>query len=236
MVRPVTDHAYVVKKRHAPRPEVGQRLVAAMKASADCKTQTALAKKARVSQSTVGRLRNGLVNSQSDTLEQICGALGIAVAELLGQPPAGELETHVDGDSLRSAAKADLVPLISWVQAGSFTEAIDLYQPGYAEHWVKKPPRPCGPRTIALRVEGISMEPDYQEGDVIYVDPGLAATNGKDIVMRLNDRNEATFKRLVIEGRRSFLKPLNRAWPDQIIEVPDGASIVGVVLGAWKDG
>jgi phage repressor protein C with HTH and peptisase S24 domain len=125
-----------------PRPEVGQRLAAAMKASADCQTQTALAKKARVSQSTVGRLLKGLVNSQ---------------------------------------------------------------------------------------------EPDYQEGDIIYVDPGLAATNGKDIVIRLDDRNEVTFKRLVIEGRRSYLKPLNRAWPDQIIGVPDGARIVGVVIGTWTD-
>jgi phage repressor protein C with HTH and peptisase S24 domain len=43
------------------------------------------------------------------------------------------------------------------------------------------------------------MEPNYQEGDIIYVDPELAATNGKDIVIRLDDRNEVTFKRLVIE-------------------------------------
>ena len=62
-----------------------------MKASADCKTQTALAKNARVSQSTVGRLLKGLVNSQSDTLQQICDALGISVAELLHESPASEL-------------------------------------------------------------------------------------------------------------------------------------------------
>jgi SOS-response transcriptional repressor LexA len=80
------------------------------------------------------------------------------------------------------------------------------------------------------------MEPDYQEGDIIYVDPDLAATNGKDIVIRLEERNEVTFKRLVIEGRRSYLKPLNRVWPEQVIEVRDDARIVGVVLGAWMDG
>jgi SOS-response transcriptional repressor LexA len=225
----------VVKKRHIPRPDVGQRLAAFMKASADCKTQTALAKNARVSQSTVGRLLKGLVNSQSDTLQQICDALGISVAELLHESPASELGAHADGDALESPAKAGLVPLISWVQAGSFTEAIDIYQPGFAERWVNKPPKPCGPKTFALRVEGISMEPDYREGDIIYVDPDLAATNGKDIVIRLEERNEVTFKRLVIEGRRSYLKPLNRVWPEQVIEVPDDARIVGVVLGAWMD-
>jgi SOS-response transcriptional repressor LexA len=226
----------MVKKRHIPRPKVGERLAAAMKASADCKTQTALAKKARVSQSTVGRLLMGLVNSQSDTLEQMCDALGISVAELLGESPASELGGRADGDALESAAKTGRVPLISWVEAGSFTKAINIHQPGFAEHWVKKPPKPCGPQTFALRVEGISMEPKYQEGDIIYVDPERTATNGKDIVIRLDDRNEVMFKRLVIEGRRSYLKPLNRLWPEQIIEVPVDARIVGVVLGAWTDG
>jgi SOS-response transcriptional repressor LexA len=216
----------VVKKRHLPRRDVGERLAAAMKASADCKTQTALAKKARVSQSTVGRLLKGLVNSQSDTLEQVCDALGISVAELLGESLASELGARADGDALEPAAKTGLVPLISWVQAGSFAEAIDIHQPGFAEDWVKKPPTPCGPNTFALRVEGISMEPNYQEGDIIYVDPERAATNGKDIVIRLDDRNEATFKRLVIEGRRKCLKPLNRLWPEQIIEVSADARIV----------
>ena len=204
-----------------------------MKASADSKTQTALAKNARVSQSTVGRLLKGLVNSQSDTLQKICDALEISVAELLGESPASELGARADGES---ATKTGLIPLISWVRAGSFAEAIDIHQPGFAEDWVKKPPKPCGPNTFALRVEGISMAPKYQEGDIIYVDPDRAATNGKDIVMRLDDRNEVTFKRLVIEDQRSCLKPLNPHWPEQIIQVPDDARIVGVVLGAWTDG
>jgi SOS-response transcriptional repressor LexA len=219
-----------------PRPEVGERLAAAMKASVDSKTQTALAKKARVSQSTVGRLLQGQVNSQSDTLGKICNALGISVAEFLGESPASKLGARADVDAPESAAETGLLPLISWVQAGSFTETVDIHQPGFAQHWIKMPPKPCGPNTFALRVEGISMEPDYREGDVIYVDPDRAATNGKDIVIRLDERNEVTFKRLVIEGRRSYLKPLNRLWPEQIIEVPDDARIVGVVLGAWRDG
>jgi len=207
-----------------------------MKASADCKTQTALATKAHVSQSTVGRLRHGLVNPQSDTLQKICRALGISIANLLGESPANELGSLPDEPALEPAAKAGLLPLISWVKAGSFSGAIDLYQPGFAEHWVRKPPTPCGPKTFALRVEGMSMEPKYLEGETIYVDPDVAPTNGKDVVIRLDDRNEVTLKRLVIEGRRSYLKPLNRLWPEQIIEVPDNARVVGVVLGAWMDG
>jgi SOS-response transcriptional repressor LexA len=231
VVDSIADYAHVVKKRHEGRPEVGQRLAAAMKASADCRTQTALASTARVSQSTVGRLLKGLVNSQSDTLGRICRALGISVADLLGEMSAGDPGTQ----ALAAAANGGLVPLISWVQAGNFAESIDLHAPGDAEHWVKKPPKLCGPKTFALRVEGISMEPNYHMGAHIYVDPDVPAINGKDVVIRLDDRNEVTFKRLMIEGRRSYLKPLNPAWPEQIIEVPEGARIVGVVIGTWGE-
>ena len=131
MARRIADHSYVVKKRHTPRPDVGKRLEAAMQNCGDCQTQTALANKARVSQSTVGRLLTGLVNSQSDTLQKICKALGISVADLLDGPPAGGLGTDAAADARESAAKADLVPLISWVQAGDFSEFIDIHRPGY---------------------------------------------------------------------------------------------------------
>jgi len=54
-------------------------------------------------------------------------------------------------------------------------------------------------------------------------------------VVRLDDRGEVTFKRLVIEGERRYLKPLNPNWPEKIIEVPDDARIVGVVIGRYTD-
>ena len=79
------------------------------------------------------------------------------------------------------------------------------------------------------------MEPLYQHGDIIYVDPDLAPGHGKDVVVRLEDRNEVTFKRLVVDGERRMLKPLNVSWPDKFIEIPPDARIVGVVIGKWVD-
>ena len=47
-------------------------------------------------------------------------------------------------------------PLISWVQAGSFHDVADPFQPGDADEWL-----PCpvahGPQTYAVRVRGESM-------------------------------------------------------------------------------
>lgn len=226
--------AYVAKQRHAPNPARGRVLAKAMAASRDCRTQSDLAKRAGVAQSTIGRILRGDVNPQTATLERIAKELGIPVAMLLDESLAEEFGNRVDRAAAGRVGELRLVPLISWVRAGAFEESIDNYQPGDAEQWLAAP-KACGPRTIALHVEGESMEPRYQNADIIYVDPDVAPVHGKDVVVRLDDRGEVTFKRLVIEGERRYLKPLNSDWPEKIIEVSDDARIVGVVIGRYTD-
>jgi phage repressor protein C with HTH and peptisase S24 domain len=43
------------------------------------------------------------------------------------------------------------------------------------------------------------MEPGYQHGDIIFVDPDVTPAHGKDVAVRLDACNEVVFKRLVIE-------------------------------------
>jgi SOS-response transcriptional repressor LexA len=38
---------------------------------------------------------------------------------------------------------------------------------------------------------------------------------------------------LIIEGDRKYLKALNPAWPEQIIEINGNATICGVMIGKW---
>lgn len=145
-------------------------------------------------------------------------------AELISLSPDVEPGPEIKGQ----------VPLISWVQAGSWCETIDIFEPGTAEEWM-----PCpvnhGTRTFVLRVRGPSMHnphgrPSFQDGDLIFVDPDREAVNGSPVVVRLDDDNEATFKQLVIEGGKRYLKALNPAWPDQIIQINSNATICGVVI------
>lgn len=126
------------------------------------------------------------------------------------------------------------VPVISWVRAGDWCEAADDVKPEDAEGWLFITGH-SRPRAFALRVRGVSMEPQYHEGDIILVDPDLRAVNGSHVVVRLDNTNEATFKRLVIEGERKFLQPLNPAWPDKMIEVNNNATICGVVFALHRD-
>ena len=51
----INNDAHVAKRRHAPRGTPGRDLARAMELSEDSKTQSALAKKSGVAQSTIGR-------------------------------------------------------------------------------------------------------------------------------------------------------------------------------------
>jgi DNA polymerase V len=59
----------------------------------------------------------------------------------------------------------------------------------------------------ALRVLGDSMAPEFPEGCVIIVDPGHAPKDGSYVIVEY--AGDIYFRRLVIDGERRFLEPLN---------------------------
>ncbi len=119
------------------------------------------------------------------------------------------------------------VPLISWVQAGEFSEAIDLLAPGEGDQ-IKVTITPRA-HTFALRVQGDSMEPDFPAGTVVVVEPEFDALPGDYIIAKFGD--EATFKQLVKDSGDLYLKPLNPRYP---IKPLGSASIIGVVREAIR--
>jgi SOS-response transcriptional repressor LexA len=124
------------------------------------------------------------------------------------------------------------LPLISWVQAGSWCEAIDNFQPGDADTWLECPVR-TGPRAYCLEVVGHSMYvPDgsgYAEGEIIFVDPDLEPTHGSDVIVR-SASGSVTFKRLQSTQDGMYLLALNPAWPERIIHATEDTIFCGVVV------
>lgn len=126
-----------------------------------------------------------------------------------------------------------LVPLISWVQAGSWSEVVDNFQPGDADEYYPCPEK-HSENTFALTVIGESMSPDFIPGEIIYVDPCIEAGSGSCVVVRQNGDTEATFKQLMLDGSKQYLKALNPNWPSPIIEMLPDAVICGVVIGSYR--
>jgi SOS-response transcriptional repressor LexA len=125
------------------------------------------------------------------------------------------------------------LPLISWVQAGAWESVVDNFAPGDAEEWILSPVA-VSESAFYLRVRGQSMyspngEPSFRENDLILVDPQGEADSGSLVIVRMDDSAEATFKQLIIEDGKKYLKALNPSWPNRIVQVNGNATICGVV-------
>jgi SOS-response transcriptional repressor LexA len=125
------------------------------------------------------------------------------------------------------------VPLVSWVQAGEWTSVEGAFEAHNSDEWVLCPV-PHSEKTFVLRVRGASMEPEYRDGDWIFVDPEGRSENGSHVVVMLDSAKEATFKKLVLEGDETFLEALNPDWPDRVLRVNGNATIVGTVIFSGK--
>ena len=122
-----------------------------------------------------------------------------------------------------------LCPLISWAQAGAWSEIANDFDIRQAEDLLPCPVR-CSQRTFILCVKGASMEPRFHNGDLVFVDPDAMADSGNYVIVQLEDSDEAAFRQLIVEGGRTYLKALNPDWPDRIIEIDENARICGVVV------
>lgn len=170
----------------------------------------------------------------TDQYEAAAKAFGRSIDDLIGTASRYAVnESEADYNVSSGPDMRAPLPLISWVQAGDWSEVIDNFAPGQAETWLPCPSN-HGSRAYALRVEGISMEPKFHNGDIIFVDPDLRAEHGNYVVVRLDDDKKATFKQLVIEGDQRFLRPENPAWPQQLIPINGNATICGVVIGRYE--
>lgn len=205
------------------RNQISARLRQAMNAHPRLNKQDPLSKASGVGQTTIGRILRSEVDVRSDTLNRIADALGVDVNYFWGSN-SGNVTEGPDRRSVRQA------PVISWIEAGAWSEAQDLYHPGDGEDWEDVPPGTSS-NAFWLRVVGDSMTAptgtSIPEGSLILVDPGIDPAPGRLVVAKLTETDEVTFKRLVSDGGRYYLKPLNPAYP--VIPIESECAVVGVV-------
>ncbi len=79
---------------------------------------------------------------------------------------------------------------------------------------------------FALRVLGDMMEPEFEHGCIIVVDPEGHVKDGCFVVA--NHNNEFFFRQLIIDGERLLLKCLNHAY-DEVVELAGLSAIHGVI-------
>lgn len=203
-----------------------------MASSSDVATQPKLEERSGVGQTTIGRILRAETQAKIGTVKDLAKVFKLAPGDLLDPSLVSRL-TGSDSNVGAAGGTAGLIPLISWVTAGMLCEAIDTLPAGDAEEWLESP-FPHSTQTFCLKVRGQSMWPDYKDGEIIQIDPEVAAQHNDDVIVRTPD-GKTTFKRLQEGEDGLFLLALNPDFPDRIIRVPEGTLICGVCTGSWMD-
>ena len=208
---------------------IGQRIRALRRSKK--LTQAQLAKIAGVSSPAVTEWEKDSYLPKAASLDAIANKLGVTTEYILtgkGNPEAMQKEqSNVIPLTVRMA------PVLSWVQAGIFTnvQAVDMSQ---VEEWLPLPDD-CDD-CFYLKVQGMSNYPTFHEGDYILVDPTVQYSDmqsGDMIVVRKHD--DATFKRLVIEtDGAKYLQALNPEFKPNIIPLDEDCVFVGEVVDSVR--
>ncbi|MDH0562177.1 MULTISPECIES: LexA family protein [Acinetobacter] len=171
---------------------------------------------------------DGVSVPTAENLKTIAKFLGVTDDWLLF---GGKEQQTVDNNVSNKPAR--LAPVLSWVQAGTFTnvQAVDMSQ---VEEWLPLPEE-CT-NCFYLKVQGISNQPDFLEGDYILVDPDVYYSDmqsGDMVVVRKFE--DATFKKLVIETDGSrYMQALNPNFQPNIIPLDEHCHFVGQVVDCMR--
>lgn len=205
-------------------------------------TQKELADRVGISQTAIHKLECGRSRSSRRTvpialacnvdpiwLETGKGEMGLSAAGV--RLAVETMESIAEGDEQYYSGRNARAPLISWLDAGLPPDASHFKGP-QVEQYVPVTRR-VSRQVFALRVTGDSMDTEFSEGDVIIVDPAVPPEHKRFVVARLPGVAEATFKQLITDGGRKYLKPLNPRYP--IVELESAAQICGVVVSKYKE-
>jgi phage repressor protein C with HTH and peptisase S24 domain len=145
---------------------------------------------------------------------------------------ATQVDTLLAESEKASVSAGRLVPVINKVAAGYPADFNDLdYPAGVADDYVRCPDL-HDTNAFAVRVVGDSMEPKFNEGDIVVFSPAAEVHSGDDCFIRFAMPHETTFKRVFFEpDDKVRLQPRNDKYPPMII---DGKRIDGLYRAIIK--
>lgn len=115
------------------------------------------------------------------------------------------------------------LPVLGLASAGKLME--NIQEANVREYVIA--PGPTGPKAFALRIEGISMEPRFQEGDKIVIDPDLEWKNGDYVFAIRTSDNHGTFKQLRCDEGEMYLCATNPSFEPRYTRMDGEWSILG---------
>ena len=86
---------------------------------------------------------------------------------------------------------------------------------------------------FVIPIKGDSMEPDYHDGDLVFIQTSVDLNNG--VIGVFNYDGDAYIKQLVIDKEQAYLHSLNPAYKDMPITPDTNFRIIGEVVDLYRE-
>ena len=86
---------------------------------------------------------------------------------------------------------------------------------------------------FVIPIKGDSMEPDYHDGDLVFIQTSVDLNNG--VIGVFNYNGDAYIKQLIIDKEQAYLHSLNPAYKDMPITPDTDFRIIGEVVDLYRE-
>ena len=190
-----------------------------------------LARKLGIPQPTMHRIVTGKSpNPHKSNLEPLAEYFDVTVEQLKGEEPLPE---NLWTDSLLPTKKVETlqIPILAWEQIPELE--FPLSQP--ADDFLIIAPH-LSPNCFATYMDDSSMEPQFEKGTTLIIDPGKPFKDRGFILVLLSETSTLVFRQVLIDADYKYLKALHpdlSAFPMRVVEEDD--KIFGTLVEARRN-
>lgn len=224
-------------------------------------TQDELAKRLNTTKQTISRYEKGDRKANQDMLFELCDIFGVSIDdffpsqnEALQSPTTSSIQTIYD--QLHQPRQAKVLTYAERqlkeqneeeTKENEVSEFIQLYSYDYYDHpasagtgqylndvRVERIELPVDiDADFVIPIKGDSMEPEYHDGDLIFIQTSVDLNNG--VIGVFNYNGDAYIKQLVIDKEQAYLHSLNPAYKDMPITPETDFRIIGEVVDIYRE-
>ena len=225
-------------------------------------TQDELAKRLNTTKQTISRYEKGDRKANQDMLFELCDIFGVSIDdffpsqnEALQAPTTSPIQTIYD--ELKPPRQAKVLTYAERqlyeqksednTKKNEVSEAIQFYSYDYYDHpasagtgqylndvRVERIELPVDiDADFVIPIKGDSMEPDYHDGDLVFIQTSVDLNDG--VIGVFNYNGDAYIKQLVIDKDQAYLHSLNPSYKDMPITPDTDFRIIGEVVSVYRN-
>ena len=218
-------------------------------------TQQELGAKIGISKNAIGNYEKGFRSPKKDTMFDLANAFNISIDDLFNpiqndsSSNASQIQSIYDElNPPRQVKVLNYAKMQLNEQENEVSEAIQLYSYDYYDHpasagtgqylndvRVERIELPVDiDADFVIPIKGDSMEPDYHDGDLVFIQTSVDLNDG--VIGVFNYNGDAYIKQLVIDKEQAYLHSLNPAYKDMPITPDTDFRIIGEVVDLYREG